>query len=359
MRRVTSDRASNSSERNLSPLLRPSRRRLACTAVVLTTTGTLLAGAALPAAHSAPRRPLNILVLGTDERDTITAAEKRRFHAGGEPCGCSDAMMLVHLSARRDRISVVGLPRDSFATIPAYRDDAGRTRRAHPAKLNSAYQEGGPELAMKTVAAMTGVRVDKYLQVDFRRFMDTVNQVGGVEVCTPRRLRDSATKMDLRPGRHRLSGGPALQYVRSRHFDGSADLGRIQRQQRFLVQALRGLQARRLLADPVRTVKWARTLLGSGPQGFGVSELVRLAGELRTVPVGATEFTTVPIAGFNPVRRDVGSTLAWDKSKARTVFSKVARDQPLLVKRANPRPKDPPNLVGAPVPVRGSAYACK
>ncbi|WP_234330279.1 LCP family protein [Streptomyces acidiscabies] len=327
--------------------------------VVLTTAGALLTGAALPAAHSAPRRPLNILVLGTDERDTITAAEKRRFHAGGEPCGCSDAMMLVHLSARRDRISVVGLPRDSFATIPAYRDDAGRTRHAHPAKLNSAYQEGGPELAVKTVAAMTGVRIDKYLQVDFRRFMDTVNQVGGVEVCTPRRLRDSATKMDLRPGRHRLSGGPALQYVRSRHFDGSADLGRIQRQQRFLVQALRGLQARRLLADPVRTVKWARTLLGSGPQGFGVSELVRLAGELRTVPVGATEFTTVPIAGFNPVRRDVGSTLAWDKSKARAVFSKVARDQPLLVKRANPRPKDPPSLVGASVPVRGSAYSCK
>ncbi|WP_338683444.1 LCP family protein [Streptomyces acidiscabies] len=356
---MTSDRASNSSERNLSPLLRPSLRRLACTAVVLTTTGALLAGAALPAAHSAPRRPLNILVLGTDERDTITAAEKRRFHAGGEPCGCSDAMMLVHLSARRDRISVVGLPRDSFATIPAYRDDAGRTRRAHPAKLNSAYQEGGPELAVKTVAAMTGVRVDKYLQVDFRRFMDTVNQVGGVEVCTPRRLKDSATKMDLRPGRHRLSGGPALQYVRSRHFDSSADLGRIQRQQRFLVQALRGLQARRLLADPVRTVKWARTLLGSGPQGFGVSELVRLAGELRKVPVGATEFTTVPIAGFNPVRRDVGSTLAWDKSKARAMFSKVARDQPLLAKRANPRPKDPPGLVGASVPVRGSAYSCK
>ncbi|WP_416974300.1 LCP family protein [Streptomyces sp. 4F14] len=356
---MTSDRASNPPERNLSPLLRPSRRRLACAAVVLTTTGTLLAGAALPAAHSAPRRPLNILVLGTDERDTITTAEKRRFHAGGEPCGCSDSMMLVHLSARRDRISVVGLPRDSFATVPAYRDDAGRTRRAHPAKLNSAYQEGGPELAVKTVAAMTGVRIDKYLQVDFRRFMDSVNQVGGVEVCTPRRLRDSATKLDLRPGKHRLRGGPALQYVRSRHFDNSADLGRIQRQQRFLVQALRTVQAGRLLANPGRTANLARTLLGSGPQGFGVLELARLAAELRRLPVGATEFTTVPIAGFNPVRRDVGSTLAWDRVKARAVFVKLAKDQPLLVKRANPRPKDPPSLVGATVPVRGSAYACK
>ncbi|HEY8979448.1 MAG TPA: LCP family protein [Streptomyces sp.] len=342
--------------RNLSA--RGRARRLCLPAAVLTT-AALLTGAALPAAHSAPRRPLNILLLGTDERDTITTAEKRRFHAGGEPCGCSDSMMLVHLSARRDRISVVGLPRDSFATVPAYRDYAGRLRRAHPVKLNAAYQEGGPELAVKTVSAMTGVKVDKYLQVDFRRFMDTVNRVGGVEVCTPRRLKDSATKLDLRPGEHRLSGGPALQYVRSRHFDNSADLGRIQRQQRFLVQALRALSARKLLADPVRTVNWVRTLLGSGPQGFGVVELVRLASELRKVPVSSTEFTTVPIAGFNPVRRDVGSTLAWDRGKARAVFGKLAKDQPLLVARANPRPKDPPSLLGAPVPVRGSAYACR
>ncbi|QNP72627.1 LCP family protein [Streptomyces roseirectus] len=348
---MTSDR--HRAKRNLLS------RRSVLPAVVLTTAGALLTGAALPAAHSAPRRPLNVLVLGTDERDTITTAEKRRFHAGGEPCGCSDSMMLVHFSARRDRVSVVGLPRDSLATVPTYRDDAGRTRRAHPAKLNSAYQEGGPELAVKTVSAMTGVKIDKYLQVDFRRFMDTVNQVGGVEVCTPRRLRDRTTKLDLRPGKHRLKGGPALQYVRSRHVDGSADLGRIQRQQRFLVQALRGLSARGLLADPVRTVKWARTLLGSGPQGFTAVELVRLAGELRKVTVSATEFTTVPIAGFNPVRGDVGSTLAWDGKKARAVFGKLAKDQPLVVKRANPRPKDPPSPVGAPVPVRGSAYACR
>lgn len=54
---------------------------------------------------------------------------------------------------------------------------------------------------------MTGVRVDRYLQVDFRRFIDTVNDVGGVRVCTPRTLKDSATKLHLKPGKHRLTGG--------------------------------------------------------------------------------------------------------------------------------------------------------
>jgi LCP family protein required for cell wall assembly len=228
---------------------------------------------------------MNILLMGTDERDTITDAEKREFHAGDHPCGCTDVLMLVHVSARRDRVSVIGLPRDSYAEIPPYRDEAsGRERPPHPAKINAAFQEGGPELAVRTVEAMTGVSVDRYVQLDFRRFMDGVDEVDGVEVCTPRRLKDSATKLDLAPGTHRLGGGRALQYVRSRHVDGSADLGRIQRQQRFLVQALRRVRSGKVLTAPARTGHLVRTLLGSGRQGFSVGELAELAGAPRGCP---------------------------------------------------------------------------
>jgi anionic cell wall polymer biosynthesis LytR-Cps2A-Psr (LCP) family protein len=33
---------------------------------------------------------------------------------------------------------------------------------------------------------MTHVPIDHFLQIDFRRFMDAVDQVDGVEVCTAR-----------------------------------------------------------------------------------------------------------------------------------------------------------------------------
>ncbi|MFF1543978.1 LCP family protein [Streptomyces sp. NPDC058291] len=339
-------------KRNLWP------RRLAIPGIVLVSAGALLGSSALPGRSDAPR-PMNVLLMGTDERDTISEAEKHEFHAGGQPCGCTDVLMLVHLSAHRDRVSVIGLPRDSAAQIPPYRQGAdGKERPPHPAKLNAAFQEGGPELAVRTVESMTGVRVDRFVQVDFRRFMDTVNEAGGVEVCTPRPLKDSATELDLAPGKHRLDGGRALQYVRSRHVDSSADLGRIQRQQRFLVQAWRGLQARGLLGDPVRTLRLVRTLLGSGQQGFSVNELAQEAAALRGLPASATEFTTVPIAGFVPASVGIGSALAWDEHRAEALFAKVRADQPLVDDGEDPRPADPPTVLGSTVPVRGSAYAC-
>ncbi|QEU70147.1 LytR family transcriptional regulator [Streptomyces galilaeus] len=341
-------------KRNLWP------RRLAIPSVVLATAGALLGtGFASPGRESAPRA-MNILLMGTDERNTITAAEKREFHAGGHPCGCTDVLMLVHVSARRDRVSVIGLPRDSYAEIPPYRDEAsGQERPPHPAKINAAFQEGGPELAVRTIESMTGVSVDRYVQLDFRRFMDGVDDVGGVEVCTPRRLKDSATKLDLPPGKHRLGGGRALQYVRSRHVDGSADLGRIQRQQRFLVQALRRAQSAKVLADPGRTGYLVRTLLGSGPQGFSVGELAELAGALRGLPSSATEFTTVPISGFAPPEAGVGSALTWDRRRADELFARIREDRPLVAKGTQPAPKDPPDILGTTTPVRGSAYACR
>ncbi|WP_343242871.1 LCP family protein [Streptomyces sp. SID12501] len=325
--------------------------------------GTPQAPPLKPAGGATLAKATDILLLGTDGRGTITEKERRKFHAGGFACNCADVMMLVHVSAARDRVSVIGLPRDSLATIPAYRPTpSSKQRPAHPAKLNGAYAEGGAQLMERTVEAATGVSVEQYLQLDFRRFIDAVDQVGGVEVCTKRRLKDSKTKLDLAPGRHLLKGGQSLQYVRSRHVDQSADLGRIQRQQRFLVAALQQLTARKVLTDPVAMGKVARTLLGPAKvqQGFGkdgAQTLVTLAAALSKVPATRTEFATVPIAGFNPPMKDVGSTLRWDAAKAKAMFTKVREDRPLIAAGTDPKPGDPP-VFGKDVPVRGNRLAC-
>ncbi|MDN3022803.1 LCP family protein [Streptomyces sp. S.PB5] len=303
----------------------------------------------------------NILLMGIDDRDTITQQEKQQFHAGGTACHCTDVMMLVHVSAARDRVSVVSLPRDSYALVPAHRDDVtGALRPAHSAKLNHAYAEGGPALAVRTVENMTGVDIKHYLQVDFRRFMDAVDEIGGVDVCTARPLQDFATRLDLTPGTHRLGGGQALQYVRSRHLDASADIGRVQRQQRFLVATLRRLSTQGVLADPVTMVRLARTLRGSVrvDQGMSVGRLLDLAAVLSRIPLSATEFTTVPVGGFHPILPGVGSTLRWDTAAERRLFSRLRQDRPLVPAGSTPAAADPPPLLGRTPPVRGTALAC-
>ncbi|MFG2649064.1 LCP family protein [Streptomyces sp. NPDC048436] len=306
-------------------------------------------------------RGMNILLMGTDGRDTITRQEKQEFRAGGVACDCTDTLMLVHVSEARDRVSVVGIPRDSYAVIPAHRDKStGQRRAAHPGRINGAYAEGGPALSVRTVEGMTGVRVDRYLQLDFRRFMDSVDIVDGVEVCTPRPLKDRTTKLDLAPGRHRLGGGQALQYVRSRHVDGSADFGRIQRQQRFLIGALRSVRTENVLADSVRATHLSRALLGSArvDRGFSTGQLLSLAKVVGRLPASSTEFTSVPVSGFNTSMKDVGETLRWDRAKAHKVFTAVKNDRPLTSRNSTARLSDPPRF-GSVSTVRGDTLACR
>lgn len=229
-------------------------------------------------------RGMNLLLVGTDGRDKITKDEKRKYRLGGEPCHCTDTIMLVHLSADEQRASVVSLPRDSYAEIPAHRDrTTGQEHPAHPVKLNAAYAEGGPGLTVRTIEHMTGVKIDHYLEVDFTSFMTTVDALGGVRICTARPLKDSYTGLDLPAGTHVLDGGQALQYVRSRHIDGAADLGRMQRQQKFMASLIKQATSSGVLLNPVKFREVASTMLKSvrADRGFDTEQMLSLSQAMR------------------------------------------------------------------------------
>jgi LCP family protein required for cell wall assembly len=312
-------------------------------------------------------RGTNFLVVGTDSRDGLSRMEKRRFHLGGEPCHCTDTIMLAHLSENRSRVSVVSLPRDSYAELPyverpaAKRPGAAATPtptraprptptatptpasagsagtrppgdgRLRPAKLNAAYAQGGPKLTVRTVERLTGVHIDHYLEIDFVSFMRTVDLLGGVRVCTAHPLKDPYTGLSLPAGGSTLNGGQALQYVRSRHLDGAADLSRMRRQQRFLAQVIGRATSSGLLASPVKLGQVADAVLGSvrADQGFRPDDLIALARGMRGLRPGSSEFTTVPIGQVDHMVKDVGSTVKWDDAKAARLWSAIREDRPL------------------------------
>ncbi|WP_044363235.1 LCP family protein [Streptomyces natalensis] len=275
---------------------------------------------------------LNFLVVGTDGRDKITKEEKRAYHLGGVPCHCTDTLMLVHLSAERDRASIISLPRDSYAEVPAHQDPVtGRRHPRHPVKLNAAYAEGGPNLTVRTVEHMTGVHIDHYLEVDFTSFMHSVDAVGGVEVCTSRPLRDSFTGLDLPAGKHLLGGGQALQYVRSRHIDASADLGRMHRQQRFLASLIHKITSSGVLMNPIRFKDVAETMLESvrADSGFAANDLVDLGQAMRGFTPSSSEFVSVPLTKENLRLPGGGEAVRWDPVASQQLFQAIRDDRPL------------------------------
>lgn len=281
-----------------------------------------------------PGHGMNVLLVGTDGRDKISETERRRYRLGGAPCHCTDTIMIVHISADRERASVVSLPRDSYAEVPA-----ADGRPAHPVKINAAYAEGGPNLTVRTVEHMTHVKIDHYLEVDFTSFMKTVDVVGGVEICTAEPLKDTYTGLDLPAGRHRLMGGQALQYVRARHVDGASDLGRMQRQQRFLAALVERATSSGILLNPMRFRDVTRAVLGSvrADKDFGADELLDLGRAMRNFSPSSSEFTTVPIGQMGYVVKGLGSTLKWDTAKAGQLFRALREDQPLAVHRPRER----------------------
>lgn len=278
---------------------------------------------------------INFLLVGTDGRDGLDPGDKERYHLGGAPCHCTDTIMLVHLSEDRSRVSVVSIPRDSYAMLPPHDEPFnGPKHVSHPAKINAAYADGGPRLTVATVEKMTGVHIDHYLEIDFTSFMKTVDVVGGVQVCTVRPLKDSYTGLDLPVGTSTLNGGAALQYVRSRHLDGASDLGRMQRQQRFLAQIIHKITSGGLLTNPLKLGQIASTVLGSvrADQDLKPKDLIALAQGLRGFTPGSSEFTSVPIGDMSYQVKGVGSTVKWDEAKANRLWAAIRADTPLAAR---------------------------
>ncbi|WP_436846609.1 LCP family protein [Streptomyces niveus] len=275
---------------------------------------------------------MNILLVGTDGRDKITKEEREKYRLGGAPCRCTDTIMLVHISEDRERASVVSLPRDSYAELPSHTDGTtGDQHGPHPVKLNAAYSEGGPHLTVRTVESMTGVKIDHYLEIDFTSFMKTVDALGGVKICTAKPLKDSHTGLDLKAGTHELDGGQALQYVRSRYLDGSSDLGRMQRQQRFMAALVKQATSSGVLLNPVKLRGVTSTMLESvrADKGFGTEEMLTLGKAMRDFTPASSEFTSVPVTtGGFPVK-GIGSTLKWDPVKSKKLFRALREDKPL------------------------------
>ena len=297
------------------------------------------------------------LVVGTDDREGIPAdLLKNTLHAGGESCHCTDTMMLIQLARDGGRAGVVSLPRDSYVDIPAHQDQAtGKQVPAGRGKINAAYGMGGAPLTVQTVEQATGLRIDHYLQVDFLGFVSAVDALGGVEVCSTKPLRDDYSGLDLPAGTTRLDGVGALKYVRARHLDGSADLGRMHRQQKFLAQLLHQATSGGTLLNPVKLGTVADSVLKSvkADQGLTTQDLLDLATRMKGLSAANADFATVPLADLDHQVPGWGSTVLWDQAGAKALFEAVRTGRP-LTDRPAPSPSPSP---AAPSPAAATGVA--
>ncbi len=170
----------------------------------------------------------NILILGIDARP------------GEGSVARTDVMILATVNPGQPYVGMLSIPRDLYVSIPGY--GSQRINAAH------VYAEAdtpgtGPQLAIQTVEQNFGVRVDRYLRINFEGFVAIVDAAGGVTVNVEHYFIDyeyptsdyGTMVVEFQPGQQLMDGERALQYARSRH--GSSDIERSHRQQQ-IIQAL-------------------------------------------------------------------------------------------------------------------------
>ena len=236
-------------------------------------TGAVARDADVVAALEAPANDApaeNYLLVGSDSRQGISADDPNAGAIGSAEeitSSRSDTIMVLRREANGGA-AILSLPRDLWVPIAGTGESA---------KINSAYN-GGSQRLVQTITDSLGIPINHYVEIDFAGFQQLVDEIGGVEVCTDFAAQDTHSGLRLDPGCTNVNGSQALAYARSRYYeewrdgewniDGTADLGRIKRQQNFIRAAVTKL-LQQIESDP-----------------FQVGELVGVASQAVTVDEG-------------------------------------------------------------------------
>jgi LCP family protein required for cell wall assembly len=278
-----------------------------------------------------PAGPLNILVVGSDSRKGLVGEEAFQGRGAEFVTGQrSDVVMLVHLFGSGRRTQFVSIPRDAYVDIPAFRDPrTGKTAPARKDRLNSAFNTGGPALLVSTVQQLTGVRVQHYVQVDFRGFKALVDRVDGVEICLSEPQKDFRSGIDLPAGRQTVQGEQALAFVRQRSGLVRGDIDRIRRQQLLLGALVRKVLSAGTLLNPVRLSGVLQTATTSlqVDETLTTSRLRALALRVRGQDPTSFVFTTAPVADLD-ARRGGASVVLLDPAESGRLWDRLRRDIP-------------------------------
>ncbi len=211
---------------------------------------------------------VTVLVMGLDYRDW----------SAGEGPSRTDTMMLLTLDPLKNTAGMLSIPRDLWVSIPGFEN--GRINTAY--FLGEAYQMpgGGPGLAIKTVEGLLGVPINYYAQVDFGAFTSFIDELGGVKIDVPKKIKIDPIVGDpikLKPERQVLNGELVLAYARARNTKGG-DLDRAHRQQQVILGIRERLLNPENLSLLISKAPILYTEIATGVQSnMSLEEMVKLA----------------------------------------------------------------------------------
>ncbi|MGI6225529.1 MAG: LCP family protein [Peptococcales bacterium] len=212
-------------------------------------------------------RPINVLIIGTDERDN-------------EPSR-SDTLILAALFPQEKQVKLLSIPRDTRVNIPGKK---GFEKASH------AHAYGGADLAVETIEGLLDVNIDYYVKTNFQGFKNIIDILGGVTLNVEKRMYYPEEDIDLQAGLQTLNGYDALAYVRFRS-DGMGDIGRVERQQKFLAALTDHVKSFATITKIPNLIKETTTHVKTD---MGAKDILYFATKFMSIDKESIENTTLP-----------------------------------------------------------------
>ena len=201
------------------------------------------------------RRTITILAIGSDARPGQNPLRSR-----------ADSIHVIFLHPRKGKAVIVGIPRDSWVSIPGRGAD----------KINAAMASGGPGRMVQTVERNFGARIHYWAVTSFWGIARMVDRVGGLRVRIPFRMQDPFSGSNFRRGLKRLRGKQVLAFARDRKSVASGDFGRQENGGRVFVSALVQFRTE-YRRNPSRLLTWIAAGVRNMDTDLPLDEIVELA----------------------------------------------------------------------------------
>ena len=203
---------------------------------------------------------------------------------GVDQFNLADSIAIVFFNPREETLGVLTIPRDSRVQIPGRGWD----------KINHAHSFGGVDLLRRTVSNLTGVTINYTVVFNFNNFIRMIDLIGGVDLYVERAMRytdhSQMLFINIPRGQQHLDGRRSLDYIRFRS-DPMGDLGRIQRQKRFMSAMMEKVTTPSVLLQIPNLVGEVVSAINTD---LSPIEAIRLARYATTLRQGGLNFGMAP-----------------------------------------------------------------
>lgn len=215
----------------------------------------------------------NVLFLGLDDG------------IGSDIGQLPDTMLLLSLNNSTGKLRIIAIPRDTLADIPG---------RPEKEQVNLSWYYGGSHLAEQTVSQLIGVSIHQYVAMDIDDLAAMLDILGGIDIYVEHDMDyadpEKGLDIHIRQGFQHIDGSQAQKYLRYRG-DDLGDVGRLQRQQRFL----KAFYAQLLSVDTVTKLPAMAEFLQTHIQTSAeIFDAVKLAGLLKNLSTSQPEAVILP-----------------------------------------------------------------